>query len=437
MPGSSSPVLALPALGLGLALGLAACASTSGAGPSAGAAPDPAADPAPEPGPDALEARAAALARRLILVDGHIDLPYRLREGLGPDGAPSEDVTARTEAGDFDLVRAREGGLDAPFMSIYVPAALQKTPGAAKALADRLIDLVEGIARAAPDRATIATSPAAVRAAHAEGRLALLLGMENGAPIEEDLSRLDHFHRRGVRYITLTHSEDNAICDSSYDTRRTWGGVSPFGRQVIERMNALGILVDVSHLSDAATEQAVAASRAPVIASHSSVRALVPDFERNLSDPLIRRIAEGGGVVMINFGSGFLDAAYRAHGNLRYEAGKAFLAAEGIGREDPRYAEWRKAWEAEHPAPPKATVETVADHIDHVVKLVGVDHVGLGSDFDGVGDSLPTGLEDVSRYPNLLRVLLARGYSEAELAKIAGENLLRVWARAEAVARGE
>ncbi len=366
---------------------------------------------------------ARALTQRFILIDGHIDVPYRLRQF-------PEDVSRRTELGDFDYERARAGGLDAPFFSIYLPAELQDTPGASQALADSLIDLVEALARQAPDKFMLARSPEDVRRAHQEGRLALLMGMENGSGLEGDLRNVAYFYERGIRYVTLTHARSNQICDSSYDTTRVWNGLSPFGEQVVDEMNRLGMLIDVSHVSDSAFYDVLRRTKAPVIASHSSARHFTPGWERNMSDEMIRALAANGGVIMINFGSSFLRGEYQAIGDSLRRQLRAELEAQGIDPDSPAGRRWLALQRKRYPI---GTVANVADHIDHVVQLVGIDHVGLGSDFDGVF-ALPKGLQDVSMYPNLVAELLRRGYSEEDLEKILGGNLLRVWETVEAVA---
>ncbi len=372
-------------------------------------------------------ARARELARKLLLVDTHIDVPYRLETGW-------VDVTRRTAGGDFDLERARAGGLDAAWMSIYVPASNQKT-GDAKAVADRLIDRVEALVGRAPDGFALAATPDAVEAAARSGRVALPMGIENGAAIGDDLANLRHFFDRGVRYVTLTHGEDNAICDSSYSEKekRTWHGLSPFGRQVVAEMNRLGILVDLAHVSDEAFDQAIALAVAPPIVSHSGCRHFTPDFERNLDDERIRALAAKGGVIQINFGSGFLTAAAHRASKEAWAAVSAFQKERALADDSPELEQFHDEWRRTHPLP-YAAVADVADHIDHVIALVGVDHVGLGSDFDGVGDSLPVGLKSVADYPNLIAELVARGHGEAEIAKILGGNLMRVWREAERVA---
>lgn len=370
------------------------------------------------------EARAARLAQEILIVDTHVDLPYRLHDAW-------EDVSVRTEGGHFDAVRAREGGLDAPFMSIYVPADLGEGREAFDH-AEAMIDLVERLATANPEIFRVATSPAEVRAAFEDGVIALSMGMENGAAIGEDLGNLAHFHDRGIRYVTLTHSANNQISDSSYATDERWGGLSPFGREVVAEMNRLGMLVDVSHLSDEAVAQAVDLSTAPVIASHSSARHFTPGFERNLSDELIRAIAEKGGVIQVNFGSAFVTEEANRVLTEGWQAVQAWAEEHGVDRGSPEAREYAEQWREENAYTP-VTLEDVADHVDHVVELVGVDHVGLGSDFDGVSD-LPEGLEDASTYPALLAELLRRGYSEEDLVKIAGENPMRVWEEAERLA---
>ncbi len=379
----------------------------------------------------AAEQRGRELAHELVILDGHIDVPYRLWEQQ-KSGAV-DDVAERTAKGDFDHPRAVEGGLDAPFFSIYVPSACEEL-GDAKKTADALIDMVEGIAARAPDKFTIARTAAEVRAAAEAKRIAILLGMENGSPIEGDLANLDHFHERGVRYITLCHGEDNHICDSSYDTRHSHGGLTLFGQDVVRRMNELGILIDVSHVSDDTFWQVMDLTRAPAIASHSSLRHFVPGFERNMSDEMIRRLAQNGGVIQINFGSSFLTEPANTHSKTRREAAAAFEKETSHPEDSPETKAFTERWDREHPYP-FADVRDVADHIDHVVRIAGIDHVGLGSDFDGVGDSLPTGLKDVSQYPNLIAELLMRGYPKRDIEKICAGNVLRVMETAEKLAR--
>jgi len=372
-----------------------------------------------------LQAQAERLAHEVLVVDTHVDVPYRLEEEM-------EDISQATEKGDFDYPRAKTGGLDAPFMSIYVPASYQE--GGAKDYADKLIDLVESFERDHPDKFAVATSPEEVRQAVAEGKIALPMGMENGAPIEGDLTNLQHFYDRGIRYITLTHSENNHICDSSYADERKWNGLSPFGREVVAEMNRLGILIDISHVSDDTFYQVIDLTRAPVVATHSSCREYTPGFERNMSDEMIQKLAENGGVIQINFGSAFLTEGANKYSNEMWPAIRKYAEEHGLERGDPELEAYQEKYREEHPYP-YAELSDVVEHIEHVIELVGVDHVGLGSDFDGVGDSLPEGLKDVSDLPNLIRALLERGHSEEDIAKICGGNLMRVWEEADRVAK--
>ena len=362
--------------------------------------------------------RAKELAQQLIIVDGHIDAPSTIAEA----GA---DMASGDKAVDFDYARAKAGGLDAPFMSIYVAADYEEK-GGAKARADILIGLMEGLEAQHPDKFEIAYSPKDVRRIHDEGKIAMPLGMENGSPVEGDLKNLKHFYDRGVRYITLAHSKSNHISDSSYDDNKRWDGLSPFGFELVRAMNDLGIIVDVSHLSDAAIEDALATTRAPVMASHSSLRHFTPDWERNLSDDLVRKIGENGGVVMINYGSAFLTEEANGYSEPRDAAREA--EEEKMGREMTREerSAFNDAWRESHPYP-FATLDDVLNHIDRTVELAGIDHVGIGSDYDGVGDSLPVELKDASSFPVLIDGLLGRGYDEAEIEKILGGNALRVW----------
>ncbi len=364
--------------------------------------------------------RARQLAQQYIIVDTHIDVPYRLHSDW-------EDVTRATQRGEFDYPRAQQGGLNAPFMSIYIPASYERS-GGSFLLANQLIDSMEALAGRAPDKFAMAYTTTDVTQQFGSGKVSLALGMENGTPIEGKLENLQHFYNRGIRYITLAHSESNHIADSSYDLRRKWQGLSPFGKELIVAMNNLGMMIDISHVSDAAFYQTVAISKVPVIASHSSLRRYTPGFERNMDDDMLKALAQNGGVVQINFGSSFVTAMANQYGALR----KAAAQQAGVPDNDAFDLEFRK----KHPYP-FATLETVLDHIDHVVKLVGIDHVGIGSDYDGVGDSLPVGLKDVASYPNLIEGLLKRGYQDADIEKILSGNLLRVWREVEAYAAAQ
>lgn len=370
-----------------------------------------------------LQATAERLARGSIIVDTHIDVPYRLQN-------EPADVSQATDSGNFDYPRAVAGGLNAPFMSIYTPAKLE-AEGGSFALAETLIDMIEELVAASPDKFAIALSPSDVRSQFGTGVISLPMGLENGSPIEGDIDKLQHFYDRGIRYITLAHGLSNHISDSSYDKNRQWNGLSEFGVEVVREMNRLGIMVDISHVSDEAFWQGVEISKTPVIASHSSARFFTPGFERNMSDDMIRQLAGAGGLIMINFGSSFLTADANRYSKARDVAEDAWKANKPELTDREAGEQYKVIWAAEHGPYPFASLEDVLDHIDHIVGLAGVDYVGIGSDFDGVGDSLPDGLKDVSSYPNLIRGLLERGYSEDDIRKILGENLLRVWQEVE------
>jgi membrane dipeptidase len=341
---------------------------------------------------------AKEIAENSVIIDTHVDVPYRL------ENSPA-DISGSTES---------------------TPAELEGT-GQSREIADRLIDLVEGFVEQSPEKFAIARSPAEVLSNFEAGIMSLPLGMENGSPIEGDLASLQYFFDRGIRYITPAHGLSNHISDSSYDTNRQWNGLSEFGNEVIHEMNRLGIMVDVSHVSDDAFWQIMEISAAPAIASHSSARHFTPGFERNMSDEMIKALAENGGVIQINFGSTFISEEAQVYSKARTEAGKLYAAEHPDFTMADLYREFPAIYEEEHGPLPFATVDDVIDHIDHVVALTSIDHVGIGSDFDGVGDSLPVGLKDVAAYPNLVQGLLDRGYGEEEIRKILGKNLLRVW----------
>ncbi len=366
---------------------------------------------------------ARRIAKSSIIVDTHIDVPYRLH-------SKPADISKATESGDFDYPRALIGGLNAPFMSIYTDASLEES-GGSKQLAEELIDMVEGFVEQSPEKFALATSPSQVREQFESGIMSLPMGMENGSPIEGKLENVQYFFDRGIRYITLAHSLSNHISDSSYDKNRQWNGLSEFGVSVVEEMNRLGIMVDISHVSDDAFWQVVELSAVPVIASHSSARHFTPGFERNMADDMIVALAENGGVIQINFGSSFVTATARDYSDKRTAAGLVWLENNPQYSPTDAYTKFPKIYDEEYGGLPFANIDDVLNHIDHVVSLTSIDHVGLGSDYDGVGDSLPIGLKDVAAYPNLIEGLLQRDYSEEDIRKILGENLLRVWQAAE------
>ena len=384
---------------------------------------------------DELRAYADELAHRYIITDGHVDLPFRLKIKNFRVDREYMGIPIKTTEGDFDYERARKGGLDAPFMSIYIPSSYQLLPDKGKALADSLINMIRGIAENIPDKFALANSVEEVEKNFKDGKISLPMGMENGAPVGNNLDNVQYFYDRGIRYITLTHGKDNQICDSSYDTTHTWQGLSPFGRDVVKEMNRVGIMVDISHVDDSTFYQVMRMTNVPCIASHSSCRFFTPTFKRNMSDDMIRKLGENGGVIQINFGSTFLDSTVAKQNDENRKALQFILAEKKLKMTDSLAKPILEQFKKDHPSL-YADVETVANHIDHVVKLAGIDHVGLGSDYDGVGDSLPTGLKDVSQYPNLIYVLLKHGYSESDIEKICSGNVFRVWKKVAVAAKG-
>lgn len=298
-----------------------------------------------------------------------------------------------------------------------------------------MIDGVEALVQRHPDKFAILTSPGDAQRLLKDGRVLLPLGMENGAPLGDKLANVQFFFDRGVRYITLAHSAANRIADSSYALEKKWNGLSPFGRDVVREMNRLGIMVDVSHLGDASAAEAIALSTVPVIASHSAFRHLTPGFERNISDELAKAVAARGGVVQVPFGTFFIspdsvaDTLARFRAINEFDKRNAELKAQGQPEQDRKAFD--KAWADAHP-PHQSTLAQVLDQIDYGVKLIGVDHVGIGSDFDGVDGELPPELKTVADFPHLVAGLQARRYSDADIRKILGGNLLRAWAAIEA-----
>jgi membrane dipeptidase len=372
-----------------------------------------------------IEQRAQQITEKYLLTDTHIDVPYRLHNGW-------VDVTKATADGDFDYPRAVKGGLNLPFMSIYTPAKMEAEGGSFE-LANQLIDSVEAMAARAPDKFMLVYSTSDAEQAMSSGKIGLAMGMENGSPIDNKLENVQYFADRGIRYITLTHGLSNQICDSSYDENRNWGGLSPFGKKVVNEMNRVGIMVDISHVSDDAFWQTMEVTKVPAIASHSSARKYTPGFERNMSDDMIIALAKNGGVIQINWGSSFLTEPANGYSTAFWKMQEVWAKENGFDPDGPEVKKWAKEYKQQNPYPFATMAETVA-HFDHVIKLVGVDHVGIGSDYDGVGDSLPVGLKDVADYPNLVAEFLRRGYSEEDIAKILGGNLMRVWREVEAFA---
>ena len=373
---------------------------------------------------------ARQLTQDAIIVDTHIDAPGILLSRWADLGVEAPDR-------EFDYPRARAGGLNVGFMAIYTSHGRDEA-GTARQHAHNQIDAVEALTARHPDKFAILTSPGDVDTLREGGRVLLAMGMENAGPLGDDLSLVEAFFDRGVRYIGLTHSGNNRIGDSSYPLERKWNGLSPYGREVVAEMNRLGMIVDVSHLSDDATRDVIETSTAPVIASHSGFRHFTPGFERNLSDELARAIAETGGVVQVPFGTMFLDGQAAADIQAYFIAADDFARrnaerqAAGEPLEDRR--EFERTWAEAHPVP-DITIEPLLDQIDYGVELVGIDHIGLGSDFDGVGGDLPEGLRTVADFPNLVAGLQGRGYSDEDIRKILGGNLLRAWTDIEAAAQ--
>lgn len=368
--------------------------------------------------------RAQQIHDRAVIVDTHVDTPLMM-SGRGLD------IGVRNDFGRVDLPRMVEGGLDAIFLAVFVSNELDDRNPSRKAL--ETIDVIHRQVGRYPELAEMAFSSDDIRRIEESGRRAVLIGMENGGPVEGSLALLRTYYRLGVRYITLTHNSSNHICDSSTGEPK-WEGLSPFGIEMVGEMNRLGMMIDVSHISDAAFYDVVEHSAAPVIASHSGVRALC-DVPRNLSDEMLKKLAENGGVIQIVFYSGFLDKDYAEESErVRKELEPEF---ERLRKEtgDDREAFYRKAfplWEKHAPPAPEASV--LIDHIDHAVKIAGIDHVGIGSDFDGAG-SFPVGIEDSSDYQLITRHLLKRGYREEDIVRILGENLLRVMEEVENISR--
>ena len=376
-------------------------------------------------------ARISRLLRETPLIDGHNDLPEQLKDRVG-NRLERLDLASGTGAimppMHTDLPRLRRGGLGGVFWSAYVSPRLPG-PEAAVALLEQ-IDVIHRVAARYPDAFAMAYSAADVERVHRAGRIACLVGVEGGHALADSLAVLRIAHGAGARYVTLTHWNSTSWADAATDAPRH-GGLSAFGAEVVREMNRLGVLVDLSHVSDDTMNDVLDISAAPVIFSHSSARALC-DHVRNVPDDVLRRVTANRGIVMVNFAPGFVSEEVRLAG-VPLEAEWRRLEAQHP-RDSDRIRAGVEAFKREHPMP-KATLAQVADHVDHIRKVAGIDHVGLGSDFDGIGET-PAGLEDVSRYPDLLLELARRGFSDEDLRKVAGANILRVMRAAEQVAAG-
>jgi membrane dipeptidase len=375
-------------------------------------------------------ARDVALARRALratpLTDGHNDLPWRIREDtLKPRDVEAYDLRRRTP-GHTDLERLRRGMVGAQFWSVYIPGEIRDS-GYARVQLEQ-IDIALRVIDKYPETLELATTEAEVRRAFKRGRIASLLGMEGGHAIENSLGALRTYYDLGARYMTLTHNVTLDWADAALDTARH-GGLAPFGEEVVREMNRLGMLVDLSHVSPATMSDALNVTQAPVIFSHSSARALC-NVPRNVPDSILARLPRNGGVVMVTFVPQFISPAVAAHA----EAAQREAAAV-MRRLDGDTAAIRReiaAWHVANPAP-RATLSQVADHIEHVRRIASIDNVGIGSDFDGIDHTI-VGLEDVSTFPALFAELARRGWTESDLRKLAGDNVLRALGRAEQIA---
>jgi membrane dipeptidase len=375
---------------------------------------------------DAALARARRLLRRSPVIDGHNDLAWTIRNGAKAPGDVEAYDLRRRAPGHTDLARLREGGVGGQFWSVYVPGEA-KAEGYARLQLEQ-IDIARRVIARYPERLQLCLTAADVTRALRRGRVASLLGMEGGHALENSLGALRAFYDLGVRYMTLTHNVTHDWADAAQDVARH-GGLSRFGREVVREMNRLGMLVDLAHVSPAVMEQAIEASEAPVIFSHSSCRALT-DHPRNAPDAVLAKLRARRGVLMVTFVGPFVsDEVARAHAAARAEI-RASLAAVA----DPAA---RRRLERERLAAyplPRATIGQVADHVEHARTVAGVDHLGIGGDYDG-NDHWPVGLEDVATYPRLFAELIRRGWRDRDLAKLAGGNVLRVLREAEAAAR--
>jgi membrane dipeptidase len=382
---------------------------------------------------DDLAARAKKLHTEAIVVDTHLDAPDQL-------AGKWADVATRGATDHFDIPRAKEGGLTAPFFSIYVAASYADHGAARRAL--ELIDLTHRVVDGHPADLVLADSAAGIRAAKKAGKIAILMGIEGGHAIEDSLGVLREMYRAGVRYMTLTHTNTNHWADSSgpfyepdFDPKKSavHDGLSDFGKDVVKDMNRIGMIVDISHVSDATIRDVLAVSRAPVMASHSSCRAIA-NMPRNLTDDQIKQIAAKGGVVMINFGSGFLDQkSYDQFAAMLAKVKPEYLRLKATYAKDPaKLRSEMQALKNKQDKPARAVWTKVVDHIEHVMTVGGEDAVGIGADYDGI-DDVPDGLEDVSFLPRISEELLRRGHSEAQVKKVLGENFLAFFARVEAV----
>ncbi len=385
--------------------------------------------------PVAIDARIERLLARAPIVDGHNDLAWELREGQGGK-VEATDLSHRTDTLahplQTDIARLRKGHVGAQFWSVWIPADTIGPRNVEMTLEE--IDIVRRLVAANPQALELATTAADIRRIEQTGKIASLIGVEGGHQIDGRLAVLRQYKALGVAYMTLTHGKSLEWADSSTDAPRTnggAGGLNAFGRQVVAEMNRIGMIVDVSHVADTTMRDALAVTKAPVIASHSGARA-VTDAPRNIPDDLLRAIGANGGVVMVNFYPAFLSNAWRAWDKQRTDYAKSIgVPADVYG---PRSPAPLTAWDAAHPEP-QATAADVADHIDHMATVAGHDHVGIGGDYDGIDGTGPMGMKGVDGYPLVFAELARRGWSDADLANLSSGNVLRVMERVAAVAR--
>jgi membrane dipeptidase len=374
----------------------------------------------------ALLERARALLKQTPLIDGHNDYPWALREKAQRDFAKL-DIAKPQPSIMTDIARLREGGVGGQFWSVYVPVELAGQTAVTATLEE--IDTVHQMVRRYPETFELALTADDVERIFKKGRIGSLIGMEGGHSIDNSLAALRMFYRLGARYMTLTHARNTAWADSATDDPK-FGGLAPFGEDVVREMNWLGMLVDLSHVSPETMADAIRVSQAPVIFSHSSARAL-NDVPRNVPDNILQLLPRNGGVVMVTFVPGFLSSKV-ADWNKLQDAERARLTKQ-FPADTAAVTRGVDDWTAAHPAP-RATIADAANHIDHIRKVAGIDHIGLGSDFDGI-TSVPAGLEDVSKYPALVVELLRRGYQDDDVRKILGENVLRAMRDVEKVSK--
>ena len=379
-----------------------------------------------QPGPVIMSAEGRRIHRAGLLVDGHNDLPWHIRR-LADSSFDKIDIALSQEKLQTDIPRLRRGGVGAQFWVVFAPPEAARS-GTAARIALEQFDLIHRMIKRYPDVFELARTAADVERIHKDGKIASLIGIEGGHVIENSLETLARFHELGARYMGLTHSETIDWADSCSDQPPN-SGLSPFGERVVLEMNRLGMLVDLAHVSADTMRDALRVSKAPVIASHSGAYA-VAAHTRNVPDDVLRMIARNGGVVMVVFFSGYIHPEGARAMSDYFEEERA-LKAKYPDEEEFKHA-WKR-WKEAHPVP-AGTVHTLVDHIDHIVRVAGIDHVGLGSDYEGAR-IMPAQLEDVSGYPYITQELLNRGYSEQDIHKIMGGNLLRALRRAEDVAR--